>query len=336
MSLLLYLYCIGLIRTACGSPELDSLYRRLAELSSVRPASEVSPGISISNSSLDVGGPYKEVSINLLFARLQARLLTTVKAQQFFAKASVYGLPSYDNLLFRDNYILSYDSRLKHPNWVLENFAGRLDRPMGHYDYKNTFRSDLSLPETSRVRYRDYQHTGYDRGHMAPACDSLSSQEQIKEAFLMSNVAPQARNINGGGCAWTRLESYVLYLAHQSEDLHVISGTLYMPTGVEGKSEPESAMTYKVIGRRLIGVPTHFYKIILSRNDSGILAMEAFLVPNSDDVSRSARIEQFQISIDEDVPEIERLTGLKIFELVDKKNLVRSRMIRDFGSNSGI
>lgn len=337
MSLFLCLHCIVLIHTASGIPGSHPLLRRLAEISYIPIASRLYPSTSASNFSSEAKDPHHDVKINLIFARLQARLLATDTAQRFFARASVYGLPSYDNLLFRDNYILSYDGRLKHPSWVIENFAGRQSRAADRFYFKGTFRTDLNLPENLRSRYRDYLHTGYDRGHLAPVCDSMSSKEQVNEACLMSNIAPQVRNLNGGGCAWTRLESYALYLAHQSEDFYVISGTLYMPT-TSASDDPgsQSVMVHRVIGsKRLIGVPTHYYKIMLSKNEYEKLSMEAFLLPNSEAVDRSARIEQFQVDIDKDLPEIERTAGLRFFELIDRNRIVRSRMIRDFGSNSG-
>ena len=51
---------------------------------------------------------------------------------------------------------------------------------------------------TSRVAHQDFSNSGYDRGHMAPnyAIGTRYGHEAQRETFLMSNIAPQAPDLN--------------------------------------------------------------------------------------------------------------------------------------------
>lgn len=153
----------------------------------------------------------------------------------------------------------------------------------------------------------------------------------MNESFLFSNVAPQVHNLNGGGCVWTRLESYVLYLARRTRSMHIITGTLYMPQGnTEGAAEGpnngfERSVTYRLIGDKRVAVPTHLYKVFIKENYRGFLSMEAFLVPNSKNVDQTSKIEQFRIDVKKDLPRIEKITGLKLFRMVDRKQVSKPK-----------
>ena len=70
--------------------------------------------------------------------------------------------------LSHTGYSLNYNTRTNTANWVsyriqksdvLNPKVNRIDR----------FKPDDKLPEINRVVHSDYTHTGYDRGHLAPA-----------------------------------------------------------------------------------------------------------------------------------------------------------------------
>lgn len=279
----------------------------------------------------DLGAEQDKTQAGFLFAQLQSQLLGSKRAQEFFVEATKYGLPSYDNLMFRDNFIISYDNRLRHPNWVLEHLTRQQLKIVGAVRHLNLmFRPDDALHEYFRSTNDDFMYSGYDRGHMAPACDNMSNKRFLDESFLFSNVAPQVHNLNGGGCVWTRLESYVLYLARRTRSMHIITGTLYMPQDdgigkADMRDEVERSVTYRLIGDRRIGVPTHLYKVFIKENFRGYLSMEAFLVPNSKDVDQTAKFEEFRIDVDRDLSRIERITGLQLFNVIDRKKVAKPK-----------
>lgn len=271
--------------------------------------------------------------INLIFAGLQLRLRSRTEEEKlFFHEATRFGLPSYDNLLFRSNYIASYDNRLKQPVWVLEYLKHeRLTLVNAEKNPRYTFSPDWSIHRFFRSRDHDYKYSDYDRGHLAPACDNMAFQRMLDESFLFSNVAPQVPNLNQGGCPWTRLEGYALYLARRSKKVYIVTGTLHLP--VDGKltnstEDEENVVSYRVIGSNRVAVPTHFYKILVKENNHGRLSMEGFLVPNRMDVDRLAKLEEFQIDIDTDLPLIEQASGLTFYGLLDRKEVIRPRKVQ--------
>ena len=44
----------------------------------------------------------------------------------------------------------------------------------------------------------DYQHSGYDRGHMAPAADFLHDSIAFAQTFALVNICPQSQELNSG------------------------------------------------------------------------------------------------------------------------------------------
>lgn len=53
----------------------------------------------------------------------------------------------------------------------------------------------------------DYIRTGYDRGHMSPAEDNLFDPDAEKESFYMTNMTPQAPQLNRNGWKWFEEET---------------------------------------------------------------------------------------------------------------------------------
>src|SRR5262245_50207423 len=111
-----------------------------------------------------------------------------------------------DNYLVKKRqYALSYNNSTGTANWVSwqlsKAWLGR-----GHRD--NPFAPDTSLPvEYFRARPRDYDRSGFDRGHLCPAADRSVSHKDMDATFLMTNMLPQAPDLastvaNGTG-NWT-------------------------------------------------------------------------------------------------------------------------------------
>ncbi len=143
------------------------------------------------------------------------------------------------------------------------------------------FVEDTALDERFRSRLEDFRGSGYDRGHLAPAADHKRSQTQLEETFSLSNISPQV----GAGMNrdyWARLEKYVKDLTKRFDDVHVITGPLFLPQPRDGRWR----MQHDFIGEppRLVSVPTHFFKVILARGGKGGAggdAFAAFVVPNA-------------------------------------------------------
>lgn len=55
------------------------------------------------------------------------------------------------------------------------------------------------------VLHADYNHSGYDRGHLCPAKDRSKSAKLMRSTFAMSNCAPQVTALNRG--TWKETEN---------------------------------------------------------------------------------------------------------------------------------
>ncbi len=53
------------------------------------------------------------------------------------------------------------------------------------------FREDVTLPAEARAENSDYWHSGWSRGHMAPAGNNKHCQKAMDDTFLLSNIVPQ-------------------------------------------------------------------------------------------------------------------------------------------------
>ena len=139
-----------------------------------------------------------------------------------------------------------------------------------------------------RSTLKDYQGTGYDRGHMAPAADFYYSAEAMSESFYLTNMMPQVPGNNRG--IWKYLETYTRAWAEAFGEVYVITGTIYSPArGTIGAN---------------VKVPSHVYKIVYAPLSNKSIS---FIFPNEklpvDD------LEKYIVT----VVDVESATGLKFF-----------------------
>lgn len=127
-------------------------------------------------------------------------------------------------LLYRDGYTVSYNTTTLQPNWVAWHLTpNRLKGNVKRNDY--SFISDDEVPEP-RVETADYRQSGYDRGHMCPAGDNKWSAEAMRQSFLLSNICPQAPNLNRGD--WNELEQACRKWAKQYDGVYVVCGPIFI------------------------------------------------------------------------------------------------------------
>ena len=79
-----------------------------------------------------------------------------------------YGAPMRTTFLKNHNYIVSYNTSRKIPDWVLqcinkENLDGKAKRE------KCSFKEDPRIAKLFSSSFYDYQKSGFSRGHMASA-----------------------------------------------------------------------------------------------------------------------------------------------------------------------
>lgn len=216
------------------------------------------------------------------------------------------------------------------------------------------FFEEKSIPTNMRSRPSDYKHSGWDRGHMAPAADYTlgkriiendNQKQQIEEqlakeqihTFNLCNISPQDASLNRG--LWSKLESWVrkTVVELQEEDarnsmqqrrqVHVLTGPLWMPTHY---SSTTNGMEYRYLGigkpPSLVAVPSHFFKVIVvvDKTPDGTDQIEkfaCFVMANKSTQSGDETIDDDQFFLQDFlVPwsTLETVTGLEFFSnLID-------------------
>lgn len=298
---------------AMVSPELDILARLIDSRSGV---------VDGANSQ------YFITQVDLLLAKVEAQLLASLGAMRFLAKAARFGLPTTAGLRFLDNYVLSYDRRLKNPIWSLEYWdSADFRRRRTRRKRLRLFFCDSQLPLHHQATYDDYKGSGYDRGHMVPIGRHLV-RSLVYQTFFAINYIPQCRDSNSG--MFYRLEIYLDYLNGISRRLYIVTGAVYLPRAGAAPEGGRVTLSHRVIGQSRVGVPSHLYKVFVREDNHGRLSMEAFLIPNCDGLTRHITLEQYRLDIDTDLPELERAVGMAVFDIVDRSKIAKPRTLHGF------
>nr|MCR4675703.1 DNA/RNA non-specific endonuclease [Sphaerochaetaceae bacterium] len=157
----------------------------------------------------------------------------------------------------------------------------------------DNFRADSSV-NTGSASLSDYKGSGYDRGHLIPYADLGWSEEAASESFYLSNMSPQAGDLNR--YAWADLEAVVRTFS--------LSGPICVVTGPVLSDGP-----YETIGENKVSVPKYFYKVIYS---PVLEAAIAFVLPNE---KCDEPLENYAESVDY----VENLTGIDFFSGLEEE-----------------
>ncbi|KCV69184.1 hypothetical protein, variant [Fonticula alba] len=194
-----------------------------------------------------------------------------------------YGLQGSEQLIDRENYLVLFNRRTRTPTWTLHHINqeylhnAKAKRPA-------TFNGDPELSPLFRVEHRHYGgFPDLNRGHMVPAGDRHSDQDEKDSTFFMSNVVPQNRSNNSG--YWGSIEAFIrrLVTSQAYQDVIMYTGPVYAPRSVadergaaKGTTGPRQEGTHTSVEYLLInskqptvGVPTHLFKVILATNPKG-------------------------------------------------------------------
>lgn len=233
-----------------------------------------------------------------------------------------------------ENFVAEYDTLTRNPRWVIERITAKsLNEGGGVSRHKFQFHEDTSIPVNLRARLSDYEHSGYDRGHLSSAADNRSSEVAMKDSFLLTNISPQV----GEGFNrdyWARFERFVRNLSRSFKTVYVCTGPLFLPTptysstssspsssssksfsmmqdGVSASVSSSYRYSHSAIGNPLhwIQVPTHFFKVIVctDANDQPTSAA-AFVMPNAN-INADEALINFAVTLQS----VEAASGLRFF-----------------------
>lgn len=198
------------------------------------------------------------------------------------------GAPAPDDItvLDRGAFVVGWSPKLKHPAWVAYHVPEKNAFPVGKRPPFSKDRAVRSSPLSST-----YDHSGYDRGHMAPnfAIASRFGESMQKQTFLMTNIAPQTPALNRG--VWKDVEHRIAnYWTSRWGEIWVVVGSIPADDNL------------KLGGNAAIDVPKAFFQVVVAQEGYNVRAF-ALLFPQN--VTWHEWPTRFLITIDE----LEELTG---------------------------
>nr|NGX45759.1 Nuclease [Chlamydiota bacterium] len=211
----------------------------------------------------------------------------------------VFPMPTTAAIINHEGYTLAYDGRTRNAYWVYRKLTPAIfQKEVTRADCE--FKEDPLIPKHIRATKSDYVGSGFDRGHLGAAADSARSEEAMKDSFFLSNIAPQDPQLNRG--YWKKIENHMRALVKEHEEVHVFTGPLYLQTkGRDGKRH----VTYQVIGKGSIAVPTHFFTCTFIETIPGKVVTSAYIVPNHK-IEAKTSLKRFSVSLEE----LEKASGI--------------------------
>ncbi|KQO27202.1 DNA/RNA non-specific endonuclease [Acidovorax sp. Leaf78] len=167
---------------------------------------------------------------------------------QFFASGIPPVITSRPQLreLCYEAFAVLHSGTTKTPVYVAQRLNRRSVEDADEKRAKRFF-ADARLPSAERAELEDYKHSGYSRGHMAPAGD-MPTPTAMAQSFSLANMVPQNAQHNGG--AWNKIEQDTRHYARRAQgDVFVITGPVFTDAGPR-------------IGGGGVKVPTYLYKLV--------------------------------------------------------------------------
>lgn len=169
-------------------------------------------------------------------------------------------------------------------------FQYNAQHDMGNAKRSDTFYLDQNVPTECQQTTDKAYGQKYDRGHLVPANHLDSSEKAIKQTNFMTNILPQAANMNRG--AWLQTEE-IIECYRDIDELLVIGGVIW------GNNPADD---YFVTSHG-VKTPDAYWKVVVRGTGQNEQAI-AWIVPNSQDAKR-ANLDSYLVAVDE----IERVTG---------------------------
>ena len=159
-----------------------------------------------------------------------------------------------------------------------------------HPPRKDEFHPEPSLLPADRGELKDYEHSGFDRGHMSPSGDMPDKRSQA-ESYSLANMIPQ--NPQNNRNLWEGIEEATRDLAKTSGELYVVTGPIFYGSNLQ-----------RLNGRVL--VPDYIFKAIY---DPSRQQAAAYFVANTG----GGRYAVLPIAT------VEKLSGLAIFPALEDR-----------------
>lgn len=177
-----------------------------------------------------------------------------------------------------DGFAVYYSPAQKKPMYVIEKLNASALGMETRQKRSDRFYEEARLPFAERSVLSDYQDSGYDRGHNAPALNRRTPNA-MAQSFSLANMMPQAPENNRGVWAKDVEKAAFKYVLRSQGDVYVYTG---------------SVGNFGTIGKSRVVVPAYLYKLVY---DPLANRAWAYWLPNTNDavMSREAIISYSQI-----------------------------------------
>ncbi|MEM7573281.1 MAG: DNA/RNA non-specific endonuclease [Bacteroidota bacterium] len=224
------------------------------------------------------------------------------------------GLPTAD-FLEHSAFFFAYSEAHEQAQWVAHIILP--DIISGTQFRSNDFREDPLVASGTAVeadyflKYLQadssytYDGYGFDRGHLAPSADFRWSAKALSESYFYSNMAPQRPEFNREG--WAELEGLLrgYIFDHPSTQLYVVTGGVLKDGLPQVERSPNS-----------LTIPEQYYKVALDLQAGQAIG---FLMPNA---ALEYPLEHYALPVDE----IEAITGLDFFKLIEGEEAIEAQL----------
>lgn len=172
-------------------------------------------------------------------------------------------------------------------------FRYNAQRDTGSFKRHSQFFRDPNVPSDCQQTSAKAYGNGYDRGHLVPANHMDYSALAIKESNTMTNILPQASNMNRG--AWEFTEE-IIECYRDIDELLVMGGVIWGNNPVDDY----------FLQSHGIQTPDAFWKVIIrgTGQDERVIA---WVVPNSSAATKN-RLDDYLVSVED----LEDKTGEQI------------------------
>lgn len=166
-----------------------------------------------------------------------------------------------DNVLInRYQYALGYSNSRGGARWVSWHLNADW---LGNAERCDCFLPDTTLPAgLFQAQTWHYSGSGFDRGHLCPSGDRDGNDADNAATFLLSNIMPQAPQLNQG--IWAELEDYARSLVIGGNELYIVAG------GYGSGGTGSQGGTTNTLAGGALTVPARYWKVLLILpNDDG-------------------------------------------------------------------
>uniref|UniRef100_T1IX19 Uncharacterized protein n=1 Tax=Strigamia maritima TaxID=126957 RepID=T1IX19_STRMM len=224
-----------------------------------------------------------------------------------------YPMTGRRTLFEYDDFVVCYDNSMRAPCWSLEEITPKSgELSVDSAPAPEEIRVETWVPLEFRTEIADYNLM----------CGSVKLQflaefdlhtEDIDNPCVLTNVVPQV--ITGDESTvrnlWDEFRAYIVYLASTYERIFILTGCLYLPCERRNKR----IVKYKLLGKKSIAIPTHFYKVIVYQNPDETFHFECYKFKNK--AFKSHDLRKFLVQRDQ----LEKEAGFQIFNKIENANV---------------